>query len=79
MEFVPVSLCKGLARLALFISDLAKRSSEDNIGISSVESAVYAIKGGHAMAGIEACPVSHLLVKLAFEGAKKKACPTCSA
>ena len=48
----------------MFISELAKRSSENNIGISSIESAVYAIKWGHAMAGIEACPVSHPLVKL---------------
>ena len=41
--------------IALFISELAKRSSENNIGVSSIESAVYAIKWGHAMAGFEAC------------------------
>ena len=68
---VPVIPAKPL-HIALFISDLAKRSSENNIGISSIESAVYAIKWGHAMAGIEACPVSHSLVKLALEGAKRR-------
>ena len=51
---------------------VAKRSSENNIGISSIESAVYAIKWGHAMAGTEACPVSHPLVKFALEGAKRR-------
>ena len=58
--------------IALFISELAKRSSENNIGISSIESAVYAIKWGHAMAGIDACPVSYSLVKLALEGAIRR-------
>ena len=58
--------------IALFISELAKRSSENNIGISSIESAVYAMKWGHAMAGIEACPVSHPLVKLALGGAERR-------
>ena len=58
--------------IALFISELAKRSSENNIGVSSIESAVYAIKWGHAMAGFEACPVSHPLVKFALEGAKRR-------
>ena len=67
---VPVIPAKPL-HIALFISELAKRSSENNIGVSSTESAVYAIKWGHAMAGIEACPVSHPLVKFALEGAKK--------
>ena len=68
---VPVIPAKPL-HIALFISELAKRSSENNVGISSIESAVYAINWGHAMAGIEACPVSHLLVKLALEGAKRR-------
>ena len=55
------------------ISELAQRSSENNIGISSIESTVYAIKWGHAMAGINACPVSYPLVKLAsLEGAKRR-------
>ena len=45
--------------IALFLSELAKRSSENNNGVSSIESTVYALKWGHAMAGIEACPVSH--------------------
>ena len=67
---VPVIPAKPL-HIALFISELAKRSSEDNIGISSIESAVYAITWGRAMAGIEACPVSHPLVKLALGGAKR--------
>ncbi|CAH3175612.1 unnamed protein product, partial [Porites evermanni] len=67
---VPVIPAKPL-HIALFISELAKRSSENNIGVSSIESALYAIKWGHAMAGIEACPVSHPLVKFALEGAKK--------
>ena len=67
---VPVIPAKPL-HIALFISELANRSSENNIGVSSVEPAVYAIKWGHAMAGIEACPVSHPLVKFALEGAKK--------
>ena len=58
--------------IALFISELAGRSSENNIGVSSIESAVYAIKWGHAMAGIEACPVSHPLEKFALEGAKRR-------
>ena len=53
---VPAIPAKPL-HIALFISELAKRSSENNIGISSIES--NAIKWGHAMAGIEACPVSH--------------------
>ncbi|CAH3044907.1 unnamed protein product, partial [Porites lobata] len=57
---VPVIPAKPL-HIALFISELAKRSSENNIGVSSIESAVYAIKWGHAMAGFEACPVSHPL------------------
>ena len=68
---VPVIPGKPL-HIALFISELAKRSSENNIGVSSIESAVYAIKWGHAMAGIEACPVSHPLVKFALEGAKRR-------
>ncbi|PFX31643.1 hypothetical protein AWC38_SpisGene3542 [Stylophora pistillata] len=58
--------------IALFISELAKRSSENSFGVSPVESAIYANKWGHAMAGIEACPVSHPLVKFALEGAKKR-------
>ena len=48
---VPVIPAK-LLHIALFISELAKRSSENNIGVSSIESAVYAIKWGHAMASI---------------------------
>ena len=68
---VPVIPAKPL-HIALFISELAIRSSENNIGVSSVEPAVYAIKWGHAMAGIEACPVSHPLVKFALEGAKRR-------
>ena len=40
---VPIILAKPL-HIALFISELAKRSSENNIGISSIESAVHAIK-----------------------------------
>ena len=68
---VPVIQAK-LLHIALFISELAKRSSENNIGVSSIKSAVYAIKWGHAMAGIEACPVSHPLVKFALEGAKRR-------
>ena len=58
--------------IALFISELAKRSSKNNIGVSSIESAVYAIEWGHAMAGIEACRFSHPLVKFALEGAKRR-------
>ena len=58
--------------IALFISELAKRSSENNISVSSIESGIYAIKWGHAMAGFEACPVSHPLVKFALEGAKRR-------
>ena len=54
------------------ISALAKRSSKNNIGVSPIESTVYAIKWGHAIAGIEACPVSHPLVKFALEGAKRR-------
>ena len=68
---VPVIPAKPL-HIALFISELVKRSSENNIGVSSIESSVYAIKWGHAMAGVEACPVSHPLVKLALEGAKRR-------
>ena len=68
---VPVIPAKPL-HIALFISELAKRSSENNIGVSPIESTVYAIKWGHAMAGIEACPVSHPLVKFALEGAKRR-------
>ena len=52
--------------------ELAKRSSENIIGVSSIESAVYAIKWGHAMAGIDACPVSHPLEKSALEGTKRR-------
>ena len=59
---VPFIPAKPL-HIALFISELAKRSSENNFGVSPIESAIYAIKWGHAMAGIEACPVSHPLVK----------------
>ena len=68
---VPVIPAKPL-HIALFISELAKRSPENNIGVSSIESVVYTIKWGHAMAGIEACPVSHPLVKFALEGAKRR-------
>ena len=68
---VPVIPAKPL-RIALFISELAKRSSENNIGVSSIESAVYAIKWGHTMTGIEACPASHPLVKFALEGTKRR-------
>jgi len=68
---VPIIPTKPL-HIAFFISELAKHSSENNIGISSIESAVYAIKWGHAMAGIEACTVSHPLVKLALEGTERR-------
>ena len=68
---VPVIPAKSL-HIALFISELAKRSSENNIGISSIESAVYAIKWGHVMAGIEACTVSLPLLKLALKGPKSR-------
>ena len=68
---VPVFPRKPL-HITLFISELAKGSSENNIGVCSVEYAVYAIKWGHAMAGIEACPVSHPLVKLAFKKAPRE-------
>ena len=62
--------------IALFISGLAKHSSEDNTGLSSIECAIYAIMWGHAMAGIEPCPVSHPLVKFPLEGTKRRfACP----
>ena len=66
--------------IALFISEIAKHSSENNIGVSSIESAVYAIKWGHATAGNEACPVSHIsFSKVCFRRRQKKACPTRSA
>ena len=65
---VPVIPAKPL-HIALFISELAKPSSENNISVSSIESAVYATKWGH---GIEACPVSHPLVKFALQGAKRR-------
>ena len=68
---VPVIPGKPL-HVALFSSKLAKHSSENNVGVFSTESAIYAIKWGHAMAGIEACPVSHPLVKFALEGAKRR-------
>lgn len=72
MKFgVPVIPAKPL-HIALFISELAKRSSENNIGVSSIESVVYAIKWGHSMAGIEACHVSHPLVKFALGRAKRR-------
>ena len=45
--------------IALFLSELARRSSANNTGVSSIESAVYAIKWGNVLAGIEACPASH--------------------
>ena len=44
---------------ALLISELAEHSSENNNGVSSIVSPVYAIKWGYAMAGIEACRVLH--------------------
>ena len=68
---VPVIPGKPLS-IVLFISELAKHSSENNIGVSSIESAVYAIKWGHAMASIKACPVSHPLVKFALGEAKRR-------
>ena len=68
---VPVIPAKPL-HITLFISELAKRSSENNIGVPSKETVVYAIKWGHAMAGIEACPLTHPLVKFALEGAKRR-------
>ena len=68
---VPVIPVKPL-HIALFISGLTKHSSENNIGVSSIESAVYAIKWGHTMTGIEACPASHPLVKFALEGTKRR-------
>ena len=68
---VPVILAKPL-HIALLISELAKRSSKNNISVSSIESVIYAIKWGHAMAGIEACPVTHPLVKFPLEGAKRR-------
>ena len=69
---VPVIPVKP-SHIALFISELTKRSSENNIGVSPIESAVYAIKWGHTMTGIEACPVSHPLVKFALEGTTRPA------
>jgi len=54
----------------LFFSEIAKRSSGNNFCVSPIESDVFAIKLDHAMAGIEACPVRHSLVKFALEGTK---------
>ena len=68
---VPVIPAKPL-HIALFVPELAKRSSENNIGVPSIESAVYAIKWDHTMAGIEACSVSHPLVKFGLKGAKRR-------
>ena len=42
------------------------------MGVSSVEAVVYGIKWAHSMAWLVSCPVSHLLVKSALEGAKRK-------
>ena len=55
---VPVIPAKPL-HIAVFISELAKHSSENNISVASIESAIHTIKWGHAMASVEACPVSH--------------------
>ena len=54
---VPVIPAKPL-HIALFISEIAKRSSENNIGVSSIESAVYAIKWGHEIRNIALRDVS---------------------
>ena len=42
------------------------------MGVSLVEAVVYGIQWAHSMAGLVSCPVSHLLVKSALEGAKRK-------
>ena len=58
------------------ISELAQHSFENNTGVSSIESAVYAFRWGHEMACIEACPASHPFVKFALEGTKRRlVCP----
>lgn len=40
---VPLAPAKPL-HIALFISELAKRPSENSLGVSPIESAIYAIK-----------------------------------
>lgn len=62
--------------LQYFTSELTKCSVENNTGSSYIESVLCGIKWGHTMAGIEAYPTRHPLVKSALEGAKRKlACP----
>lgn len=68
---VPVIPAK-LLHIALFISELTKGSVVNDNGSSYVKSVLYGIKWGHTIAGIEACPISHPLVKSALEGAKRK-------
>ena len=55
-------------------SELAKRSSEDNTGEDNIfyRNFFNSIKRGHAMAGIEAYPVSHPLERFASKGSKRK-------
>ena len=58
--------------IAFFITELTNNCLASNTGVSSVEAVVYGIKWAHSMAGLVSCPVSHPLVKLALEVAKRK-------
>ena len=58
------------------LAELTNICLTSDMGVSSVEAVVYGIKWAHSMAGLVSFPVSHLLVKSALEGAKRKlVCP----
>ena len=57
------------------LAELTNNYLTSDMGVSSVEAAVYGIKWAHSMAGLVSCPVSHPLVKSALKGAKGKLAP----
>ena len=59
----------------LSLAELTHNCLTVDVGVSSVEAVVYGIKWAHSMAGLVSFPVSHLLVKSALEGAKRKLAP----
>ena len=58
--------------ITFFITELINNCLASNMGVSFVEAVVYGIKWAYSMAGLVSCPVSHPLVKLALEDAKRK-------
>ena len=70
---------ENLCILHCFISELAERSSEYNSGVSSIESAVYAIKWATQWLVSRLVVLAIPLSKVCFRRCQKNACVPTSA